>query len=114
MLRSVPALDPRMAPAVGPSSVASEVERLGHEAVSVKNQPWLITDSASAQVRALFAQLVRASPDNIALAPSTSYAISQAAHNIARSGRVSAGLRFDLLGVGRGDAMRMKHGESIF
>ncbi|CAE7230640.1 ycbU, partial [Symbiodinium microadriaticum] len=73
------------------SPLLRSVEKLGHEAVSVKNQPWLIADSASAQVRALFAQLVRASPDNIALAPSTSYAISQAAHNIARSGRISAG-----------------------
>ncbi|CAE7554191.1 csd [Symbiodinium natans] len=68
------------------------VEQLGHEAVSVKNRPWLITDNGTAaQVRALFAQLVAASPDNVALAPSTSYAISQAAHNIWRSGRVRAG-----------------------
>ena len=74
-------------------SLHPKVEQLGHEAVSVKNRPWLITDNGTAaQVRALFAQLVAASPDNVALAPSTSYAISQAAHNIWRSGRVRAGL----------------------
>ena len=70
-----------------------EVEQRGHEAVSLKNQPWRISDNGTAdEVRALFGQLVRASPQNIALTPSTSYAISQAAHNILRSGRVSSGL----------------------
>ncbi|CAE7270594.1 csd [Symbiodinium pilosum] len=68
------------------------VEQRGHEAVSLKNQPWRISDNGTAdEVRALFGQLVRASPQNIALTPSTSYAISQAAHNILRSGRVSSG-----------------------
>jgi len=74
------------------SPMLRSVEKVGHEAVSVKNEPWRISDDGVADhVRAMFAQLVRTSPQNVALTPSTSYAITQAARNIWKLGRIAAG-----------------------
>lgn len=74
------------------SPMLREVERVGHEAVSTKREPWRIVDDGIAErVRILFAQLLATSADHVALTPSTSYAISLAAHNIMRLGRVRPG-----------------------
>ncbi|CAK9022583.1 Glycosyltransferase 8 domain-containing protein 1 [Durusdinium trenchii] len=60
-----------------PEGVIS-VEEIGHKAVSLKNHPWRIADDGIAdQVRAQFARLVHCDAKDVALVPSTSYAISQ-------------------------------------
>jgi selenocysteine lyase/cysteine desulfurase len=58
----------------------------GEEGLRRKGRPWTIeppdffTDSEA--VRALFAQLINASADDVALIPAVSYGLAQAAHNI--------------------------------
>ena len=50
--------------------------------------PWAIgDDGCEEQARALFAELIDATADDIAITPSCSYAISLCAHNIERAGR---------------------------
>ena len=52
--------------------------------VDLKVQPWHIGDSMEVveDIRALFATLVGATPGDIALTPSTAYAVSMAAMNV--------------------------------
>ncbi|CAJ1335534.1 unnamed protein product, partial [Effrenium voratum] len=75
------------------SPMLSSVEKLGHEAVSLKNHPWRIggDDAADREVRSLFAELIGCRPRDVALTPSTSYAITQVALNIKKLGRIGAG-----------------------
>lgn len=69
-----------------------DVEQVGHRAVSLKNEPWRIGDDGVAErCRDLFGRLVGASGDEIAITPSTSYAISMVAHNLGRMGYVKPG-----------------------
>eukprot|EP00933_Yihiella_yeosuensis_P026342 TRINITY_DN20437_c0_g1_i1.p1 TRINITY_DN20437_c0_g1~~TRINITY_DN20437_c0_g1_i1.p1 ORF type:complete len:461 (-),score=60.74 TRINITY_DN20437_c0_g1_i1:356-1738(-) len=71
------------------SPMLHQVEKVGHQAVSLKNEPWRISDDGvDGRVRSLFARLLDVDPLDIALTPSTSYAISQAAHNIQKLGRI--------------------------
>jgi len=68
------------------------VEAVGHQAVSLKNHPWQIADNGIAdKVRAQFAELIGCHARDVALTPSTSYAMSQVAHNIWKLGRIEAG-----------------------
>jgi selenocysteine lyase/cysteine desulfurase len=59
----------------------------GEEGVRRKGRPWTISPvdffTTSEKVRALFAQLINANPDDIAFAPAVSYGMAQAAYNIA-------------------------------
>merc|ERR1719424_376760 len=74
------------------SPLPLEVEAVGHRAVSQKLEPWKISDDGiQERVRALFAELLGASADNVALTPSTSYALSQVAHNLLRLRCIRAG-----------------------
>eukprot|EP00913_Durusdinium_trenchii_P008721 g8192.t1 len=74
------------------SPMLRSVEEIGHKAVSLKNHPWRIADDGIAdQVRAQFARLVHCDAKDVALVPSTSYAISQVAHNILKLGHIRAG-----------------------
>ncbi|CAE8612037.1 unnamed protein product [Polarella glacialis] len=74
------------------SPMLRQVEKVGHEAVSLKNEPWRICDDGVAErVRGLFGQLLGVDAGDVALTPSTSYAISQAAHNIWKLGYISEG-----------------------
>jgi selenocysteine lyase/cysteine desulfurase len=58
----------------------------GERGLARKAQPWMITPddffSASETVRARFADLINAAPDDIAFAPAVSYGMAQAAANI--------------------------------
>jgi selenocysteine lyase/cysteine desulfurase len=58
----------------------------GERGLARKAQPWLITPddffSTSETVRARFANLINAAPDDIAFAPAVSYGMAQAAANI--------------------------------
>ncbi|CAK9029999.1 unnamed protein product [Durusdinium trenchii] len=79
------------------SPMLRSVEEIGHKAVSLKNHPWRIADDGIAdqaawlRVRAQFARLVHCDAKDVALVPSTSYAISQVAHNILKLGHIRAG-----------------------
>lgn len=74
------------------SPMLKEVELIGHKAVSQKNEPWRISDDGvHERVRTLFARLLDVESDNVALTPSTSYAISMAARNILDGGLIKAG-----------------------
>jgi selenocysteine lyase/cysteine desulfurase len=59
----------------------------GERGLARKAQPWMITPedffSASEAVRARFAGLINAAPDDVAFAPAVSYGMAQAAANIA-------------------------------
>ena len=59
----------------------------GERGLARKAQPWMITAddffSASEAVRARFAGLINAAPDDVAFAPAVSYGMAQAAANIA-------------------------------
>jgi selenocysteine lyase/cysteine desulfurase len=58
----------------------------GDEGLRHKAQPWNISSAdfftRSEAVRAQFARLINAAPDDIAFAPAVSYGLAQAAHNI--------------------------------
>jgi len=58
----------------------------GKRAMQRKGRPWTIEPrdffSEAEAIRALFAQLINATADDIALVPAVSYGIAQAAHNI--------------------------------
>eukprot|EP00434_Breviolum_minutum_P028962 symbB.v1.2.025620.t1/scaffold2498.1/size77700/4 len=74
------------------SPMLRSVEAVGHQAVSLKNHPWQIADNGIADnVRAQFAELIGCHARDVALTPSTSYAMSQVAHNIWKLGRIEAG-----------------------
>ncbi|MHA1523336.1 MAG: aminotransferase class V-fold PLP-dependent enzyme [Alphaproteobacteria bacterium] len=68
------------------SPLMRKVVDAGHQAVSAKSRPWetvpqdFFTDSEKA--RGLFAQLIGAGPDDIAIIPSVSYGIAIAARNL--------------------------------
>ena len=69
------------------SPLASVVERVGVDALREKSQPWRLADSdaTAERTRVLFARVVGAregGEDSVAITPSTSYAISQAAVNL--------------------------------
>eukprot|EP00959_Pyramimonas_sp_CCMP1952_P235398 4918975-Pyramimonas_sp.AAC.2 len=69
----------------GRSPLLKSCRILGQEAVMSKTHPWQMKDEQPLlqKVRGAFARLVgAASPDDIAIMPSTSYAISTAARNI--------------------------------
>src|SRR6202047_5648175 len=59
----------------------------GERGLARKRRPWMMTPddffSASEAVRASFAKLINAAPDDIAFAPAVSYGMAQAAANIA-------------------------------
>ncbi|MFP4004994.1 MAG: aminotransferase class V-fold PLP-dependent enzyme [Alphaproteobacteria bacterium] len=61
--------------------------RAGEEAVRLKQQPWEIQPKdffePVERVRELFAQIIRAETDDIAIVPSASYGLAVAAHNVA-------------------------------
>ena len=64
----------------------------GERGLARKARPWIIDArdffADSEAVRALFAQLINASAEDVALVPSVSYGMAQAANNIAvRSGQ---------------------------
>lgn len=74
------------------SPMLRSVEEIGHQAVSLKKHPWRISDNGIPdKVRAQFAELIGVKAAEVALTPSTSYAISQVAHNILKLGRIEAG-----------------------
>ncbi len=61
-------------------------EKIGREAVSAKSRPWNITPAdffkTMGIIRALFAELIHSTGDNIAIIPAASYGIALAAKNI--------------------------------
>ena len=69
------------------SPLLIQAEAMGKKAVAQKAAPWeLSTDfffSYLNENRALFATLVGAAPDHVAIIPSVSYGIAMAAHNLA-------------------------------
>ena len=68
----------------GMSPSLTQTVTIGQEAVAMKSTPWepFGEEAHLAGVKESFAQIIRASPSDIALTPSTSYAISVAAKNI--------------------------------
>jgi selenocysteine lyase/cysteine desulfurase len=58
----------------------------GHDGIGLRAQPWNVTEkgffSDVERVRALYAQLIDAEPDDIAMSPAASYGIGIAANNI--------------------------------
>jgi selenocysteine lyase/cysteine desulfurase len=69
------------------SALLESVRRAGETAVGLKSQPWHVSSEhwfeRVERARALFAQLIGASPNDVALAPSASYGIGTAAKNVA-------------------------------
>src|SRR5262249_13592922 len=59
----------------------------GERGMRRKSRPWTIAAddffTTSEAVRGLFARLINAAPDDVAVTPSVSYGMAQAAHNIA-------------------------------
>ena len=70
--------------AAGRSPLLRAAAEAGRAAVSLKSKPWLMAGSESleAEVRGLFASLVGASSQHVALAPSTAHAVTMAAKNV--------------------------------
>ncbi len=68
------------------SPLPREVVRIGQEAAARKSQPWRIAPPdffyTPEEARRLFAQLINASPEDIASVPAASYGIATAAANI--------------------------------
>ena len=62
----------------------SKCVQVGQQRVAAKARPWQMggEEQVAQRVRQLFAQLLNCRPENVALTPSTSYAISAAAHNM--------------------------------
>ncbi len=73
------------------SPLLRSVSRAGHKGVAAKEQPWQLTPqdffTQTEQTRGLFAEIIDARPDDIAIIPAVSYGISVAALNI----KLSAG-----------------------
>ena len=73
---------------IGPTSpkrsLGTNDSPFSQASVDLKVQPWQIGDSMEVveDIRALFATLVGATPGDIALTPSTAYAVSMAAMNV--------------------------------
>jgi selenocysteine lyase/cysteine desulfurase len=68
------------------SPLMKPVTEAGHEAVEVKAQPWKVASSdfftSTERARGLFAELIGATADDIAIVPSCSYGIATAAANL--------------------------------
>ncbi len=68
------------------SPLLRSVSQAGHNGVAAKEQPWQLTPqdffTQTEQTRGLFAELIGARPDDIAIIPAVSYGISVAALNI--------------------------------
>ena len=62
------------------------VSEAGHKSVSSKENPWLLTApdffTLTEQTRSLFAELIDARADDIAIIPAVSYGVSVAALNV--------------------------------
>jgi selenocysteine lyase/cysteine desulfurase len=68
------------------SPLLRSVSQAGHNGVAAKEKPWQLTPqdffTQTEQTRGLFAELIGARPDDIAIIPAVSYGISVAALNI--------------------------------
>ena len=68
------------------SPLMKKVVAEGHKSVALKGQPWQISPpdffSTPERARALFAQLINAQADDIAIIPSCSYGTATAANNL--------------------------------
>jgi selenocysteine lyase/cysteine desulfurase len=68
------------------SPILRSVSEAGQKGVAAKEQPWRLTPedffSQTEQTRSLFAEIIGANPDDIAIIPAVSYGISAAALNI--------------------------------
>ncbi|MBW2268303.1 MAG: aminotransferase class V-fold PLP-dependent enzyme [Deltaproteobacteria bacterium] len=68
------------------SALLESVRRAGETAVGLKSRPWQVKDEhwfeRVEQARTLFARLIGASPNDVALVPSASYGIATAAQNV--------------------------------
>lgn len=81
------------------SPIPINVEEIGHEYLSMKGCPWNFNSNESdvLAIRECFSRLINSSSDCIALAPSTSFAISLAARNILKSGNCVKGSKILVL-----------------
>jgi selenocysteine lyase/cysteine desulfurase len=76
----------------GRSPLPLSVERVGHDSVSWKLKPWKSLPNFPQEIAQKYSKLIRAeSADCIALAPSTTFAMTLAAENIIRSGILRPG-----------------------
>ena len=66
------------------SPLLKSVATAGHAGVDLKVRPWHIGNSAATveEIRRLFGQIIGATADDIALMPSTAFAVSTAAANL--------------------------------
>ena len=62
------------------------ISDIGYESVRGKESPWVLTPNdffeSSEQVRALFAQIINSTPDDVAIIPSVSYGMAIATKNL--------------------------------
>lgn len=92
----------------GKSALPKSVEEIGIEALRRKSSPWegLRGDESDvSQLRSLTASLLNCSADDIAIAPSTAFAITMIAENVRRSGRLSPGKKVLLMDKEMGSAV---------
>jgi selenocysteine lyase/cysteine desulfurase len=68
----------------GKTALPRSVQRAGELAVQRESQPWTTAVSHTEKIRSNFAQIIHASSEDIAIVPSTGFAMTMIAHNILR------------------------------
>jgi selenocysteine lyase/cysteine desulfurase len=69
----------------GKTPLPISVQEAGQRALQRESHPWTLGDECTDEIRSLFSQIIHASPKDIAIVPSTGFAMSLVAHNLFRN-----------------------------
>jgi selenocysteine lyase/cysteine desulfurase len=69
----------------GKTPVPISVQEAGQRALQRESHPWTLGDECTDEIRSLFSQIIHASPKDIAIVPSTAFAMSLEAQNLFRN-----------------------------